>query len=209
MLFFYLLLCAQCDRWATPPPQQRLQPSSPASHAKNSVLFLRAVRPLGHATTAAEIAAKQPRISRQEEAMIASLSFDRDAANQFQSYVQSRCCFLQLTSDDLCQSRWLLLETTTSDDLCQSASASSGGVGLLQGLHCNNCRVHEQGVSRCSLADVASIPVLFFVLLACLSCLLPSAQRMLCPISRTCLPHVHRCACFLHQAWRHNLWHCG
>ncbi|KAF5830350.1 NPL4 family-domain-containing protein [Dunaliella salina] len=51
------------------------------------------VRPLGHATTAAEIAAKQPRISRQEEAMVASLSFDRDAANHFQSYVQSALAF--------------------------------------------------------------------------------------------------------------------
>jgi hypothetical protein len=46
-------------------------------------------RPLGHAMTAAEIAAKQPRVSRQEEAAVASFSFEMDAANQFQSYVQS------------------------------------------------------------------------------------------------------------------------
>lgn len=50
-----------------------------------------AARPFGAHVTAAEVAAKQPRIERQEKASVESLSFDGSAANAFQAYVQSEC----------------------------------------------------------------------------------------------------------------------
>mmetsp|Transcript_11103 Transcript_11103/g.19353 ORF Transcript_11103/g.19353 Transcript_11103/m.19353 type:complete len:416 (+) Transcript_11103:279-1526(+) len=45
-------------------------------------------RPFGAKTTVSEIAAKQMRVERQDKAVVASISFDRQTANQFQQYVQ-------------------------------------------------------------------------------------------------------------------------
>uniref|UniRef100_A0A7S0S117 MPN domain-containing protein n=1 Tax=Chlamydomonas leiostraca TaxID=1034604 RepID=A0A7S0S117_9CHLO len=50
-------------------------------------------RPFGARMTVADIEAKQVRVTRQEKADIEAVSFDRQAANVFQSYVQSALAF--------------------------------------------------------------------------------------------------------------------
>ncbi|KIZ02156.1 NPL4-like protein 2 [Monoraphidium neglectum] len=48
-------------------------------------------RQFGVSVTVHDIAAKQRRIERQDKAKVESVSFDRNAANVFQSYVQLSC----------------------------------------------------------------------------------------------------------------------
>jgi hypothetical protein len=55
-----------------------------------------ACRAFGPHMTMQDIIAKQVRIERQDASHAASLSFDRDAANVFQTYVQVRGCSLLL-----------------------------------------------------------------------------------------------------------------
>jgi len=50
-------------------------------------------RPFGAHMDVEKLMAKQTRIERQEEAKVASVSFDRDAANMFQAYSMSALAF--------------------------------------------------------------------------------------------------------------------